>query len=230
MREWGNSTGENRERNNGKNKGRETKEDRGIQIPDIQGNKRRRDPEIFRGQEKGVGQEDNSKIQDKKWNEDEATLDETGRGVGYTEKQTKRWNIYTTFYIMKFNFDLLADILEDTFNIVICLHMVVSTISLCTSTYQMLLSFARLEKVYISTFLIYFCLPLCTLCGYCYTDECLIEEVINRILIQLQFNLIQSFIDTILFLFFFRSLSVIRSTNLCDANYHWDWYELSTIN
>ncbi|KAL2711931.1 odorant receptor 13a-like [Vespula squamosa] len=70
----------------------------------------------------------------------------------------------------------LADILEDTFNIVICLHMVVSTIPLCTSTYQMLLSFARLEKVYISTFLTYFCLPLCTLRGYCYTDECLIEE------------------------------------------------------
>ncbi|KAL2731173.1 odorant receptor 13a-like [Vespula squamosa] len=83
----------------------------------------------------------------------------------------------------------LADILEDTINIVICLHMVVSTIPLCTSTYQMLLSFARLEKVYISTFLTYFCLPLCTLCGYCYTDECLIEEVINRILIQLQFNI-----------------------------------------
>ncbi|KAL2738048.1 odorant receptor 13a-like [Vespula squamosa] len=73
--------------------------------------------------------------------------------------------------------------------------MVVSTIPLCTSTYQMLLSFARLEKVYISTFLTYFCFPLCTLCGYCYTDD------------------VSS-----------------RNTNLCDANYHWDWYELSTIN
>ncbi|KAL2739126.1 odorant receptor 13a-like, partial [Vespula squamosa] len=160
MREWGNSTGENRERNNEKNKGRETKEDRGIQIRDIHGNKRRRDPEIFRGQEKGEGQEDNSKIQDKKWNEDEATLDETGRSV------------YKEGVIIKNKLSpSLADILEDTFNIVICLHMVVSTIPLCTSTYQMLLSFARLEKVYISTFLTYFCFPLCTLCGYCYTDD-----------------------------------------------------------
>ncbi|KAL2711918.1 odorant receptor 13a-like [Vespula squamosa] len=87
---------------------------------------------------------------------------------------------------MKFNFDLLADILEDTFNIVICLHMVVSTIPLCTSTYQMLLSFARLEKVYISTFLTYFCLPLCTLCGYCYTDECLIEEIVKTMMAYLK--------------------------------------------
>ncbi|KAL2729795.1 hypothetical protein V1478_005542 [Vespula squamosa] len=66
MREWGNSIGVNPERNDGKNKGRETKEDREIQIPDIQGNRRRRDPEIFRVQEKGVAQEDNSKIQGKK--------------------------------------------------------------------------------------------------------------------------------------------------------------------
>ncbi|KAL2736884.1 odorant receptor 13a-like [Vespula squamosa] len=70
----------------------------------------------------------------------------------------------------------LADILEDSFNIVICLHMVGSTILLCTSSYPMLFSFARLEKVYTFTFLIYFCLPLGTLCGYCYTDECLLEE------------------------------------------------------
>ncbi|KAL2727373.1 odorant receptor 13a-like [Vespula squamosa] len=110
--------------------------------------------------------------------------------------------------------------------------MVGLTILLCTSSYPMLFSFARLEKVYIFTFLIYFCLSLGTLCGYCYTDECLLEEVINRILIQLQINIQFDaiFYCTILFLFFFGSPSVIRSTNLCDAIYHCDWYELSTIN
>ncbi|KAL2711902.1 odorant receptor 13a-like [Vespula squamosa] len=90
----------------------------------------------------------------------------------------------------------LGDILEDSFNIVIFLHMVGSTILLCTSSYQMLFSLAELERVYIFTFLIYVCLLLCTLYGYCYMGECLIEE----------------------------------STNLCDAIYHCDWYELSTIN
>ncbi|KAL2741557.1 hypothetical protein V1478_000060 [Vespula squamosa] len=91
MSEWGNSTGEDRERNHGKNKGRETKEDRGIQIRDIQGNKRRRDPKIFRGQEKGEGQEDNGKIQDKKWNEDD---DETGRSVLYIRRHRGRGGTY----------------------------------------------------------------------------------------------------------------------------------------
>ncbi|KAL2741558.1 odorant receptor 13a-like [Vespula squamosa] len=70
----------------------------------------------------------------------------------------------------------LADILKDSFNIVICLHMVGSTILLSTSNYPMLFSFVRLEKGYIFTFLIYFRLPLGTSCGYCYIDECLIEE------------------------------------------------------
>ncbi|KAL2741552.1 odorant receptor 13a-like [Vespula squamosa] len=86
----------------------------------------------------------------------------------------------------------LADILKDSFNIVICLHMVGSTILLSTSNYPMLFSLARLERVYIFTFLIYFCLPLCTLYSYCHIGQCLIEE--------------------------------------CDAIYHCDWYELSTIN
>ncbi|KAL2733099.1 odorant receptor 13a-like [Vespula squamosa] len=54
----------------------------------------------------------------------------------------------------------LADTSEDSFNIVTCLHM----------------SLARLEKVYIFTFLIYFCLLLCTLYSYCYVGQCLIEE------------------------------------------------------
>nr|XP_050868850.1 odorant receptor 13a-like isoform X2 [Vespula vulgaris] len=90
----------------------------------------------------------------------------------------------------------LADILEDSFNVVIFLHLVGSTILLCTSSYQMLFSLAELEKIYIFTFLIYVCLLLCTLFGYCYIGECLIEE----------------------------------STNLCEAIYHCNWYELSTIN
>ncbi|KAL2729673.1 odorant receptor 13a-like [Vespula squamosa] len=54
----------------------------------------------------------------------------------------------------------LADTSEDSFNIVTCLHM----------------SLARSEKVYIFTFLIYFCLLLCTLYSYCYVGQCLIEE------------------------------------------------------
>ncbi|KAL2741494.1 odorant receptor 13a-like, partial [Vespula squamosa] len=37
-------------------------------------------------------------------------------------------------------------------------------------------SLARLEKVYIFTFLIYFCLLWCTLYSYCYVGQCLIEE------------------------------------------------------
>ncbi|KAL2733121.1 odorant receptor 13a-like [Vespula squamosa] len=55
--------------------------------------------------------------------------------------------------------------------------MVGSTILLSTSNYPMLFSFVRLEKGYIFTFLIYFRLPLGTSCGYCYIDECLIEEL-----------------------------------------------------
>ncbi|KAF7378700.1 hypothetical protein HZH66_015487 [Vespula vulgaris] len=74
----------------------------------------------------------------------------------------------------------LADILEDSFNIVIFLH----------------LSLAVLEKIYILTFIMYVGLLLSTLFGYCYMGECLIEE----------------------------------STNLCEALYHSDWYELSTID
>ncbi|KAL2732135.1 odorant receptor 13a-like isoform X2 [Vespula squamosa] len=89
-----------------------------------------------------------------------------------------------------------------------------STILLCTSSYQMLfvriplfyanlrLTFlTELERVYRFTFLIYVCLLSCKLYG-------LIKELINRILIDLQFDI----------------------TNLCDAIYHCDWYELSTIN
>ncbi|KAL2711417.1 odorant receptor 13a-like isoform X3 [Vespula squamosa] len=62
----------------------------------------------------------------------------------------------------------LADTSEDSFNIVTCLHM----------------SLARSEKVYIFTFLIYFCLLLCTLYSYCYVGQCLIEEVLIEFLLN----------------------------------------------
>ncbi|KAL2729666.1 odorant receptor 13a-like [Vespula squamosa] len=81
----------------------------------------------------------------------------------------------------------LADTSEDSFNIVTCLHMVGSTILLCTSyqtSYQMLFSLARSEKIYIFTFLIYFCLLLCTLYSYCYVGQCLIEEVLIEFLLN----------------------------------------------
>ncbi|KAL2732095.1 odorant receptor 13a-like, partial [Vespula squamosa] len=71
-----------------------------------------------------------------------------------------------------------------------------------------LISLTELERVYRFTFLIYVCLLSCTLYGHCYIGECLIEELINRILIYLQFD----------------------SKNVCDVIHHCDWYELSTIN
>ncbi|KAL2727366.1 odorant receptor 13a-like [Vespula squamosa] len=80
---------------------------------------------------------------------------------------------------------ILADILEDSFNIVIFLHMVGSMNLLCTSSYQMLfvrILLTELERVYRFTFLIYVCLLSYTF------------------------------------------------TNLCDAIYHYNWYELSMIN
>ncbi|KAL2713538.1 odorant receptor 13a-like [Vespula squamosa] len=46
----------------------------------------------------------------------------------------------------------------------------------------------ELERVYRFTFLIYVCILSCTLYGHCYIGECLIEELINRILIDLQFD------------------------------------------
>nr|XP_050868550.1 odorant receptor 13a-like [Vespula vulgaris] len=90
----------------------------------------------------------------------------------------------------------LADILEDSFNIVICQQLLGTTIQICISSYQMLTSLAVLEGVGIITFVIYVSILSGTLFTYCYIGECLIEE----------------------------------STNLCDALYHCDWYELSMID
>ncbi|KAL2736978.1 odorant receptor 13a-like [Vespula squamosa] len=127
------------------------------------------------------------KILEKKENSKLSCIQETV----ITTSHIRKMSLQKVTYLPRICFRL-ADILEDSFNIVICLHMVDSTILLCTSRYQMLFSLARLERVYIFTFLIYFCLPLCTLYSYCHIGQCLIEE--------------------------------------CDAIYHCDWYELSTIN
>ncbi|XP_047370219.1 putative odorant receptor 69a isoform X1 [Vespa velutina] len=90
----------------------------------------------------------------------------------------------------------LADILEDSFNIVIGQQLLGTTFQICISSYQTLSSLAVLEGVGILTFLIYMFVLSSTLFTYCYIGECLIEE----------------------------------STNLCEALYHCDWYELSTID
>ncbi|XP_047370270.1 odorant receptor 13a-like [Vespa velutina] len=70
----------------------------------------------------------------------------------------------------------LADILEDSFNMVMFLHLLGSTILICTSSYQMLVSLAVLEKVYIFTFVVYVFHLSITVFVYCYMGECLIEE------------------------------------------------------
>ncbi|KAL2713531.1 odorant receptor 13a-like, partial [Vespula squamosa] len=51
-----------------------------------------------------------------------------------------------------------------------------------------LTSLTELERIHRFTFLIYVCILSCTLYGHCYIGECLIEELINRILIDLQFD------------------------------------------
>ncbi|KAL2734673.1 odorant receptor 13a-like [Vespula maculifrons] len=91
---------------------------------------------------------------------------------------------------------ILAAILEDSFNIVICQQLLGTTIQICISSYQILSSLAVLEGIGILTFAIYVFVLSSTIFTYCYIGECLIEE----------------------------------STNLCDALYHCDWYELSTID
>ncbi|KAI4502840.1 hypothetical protein M0802_001884 [Mischocyttarus mexicanus] len=73
----------------------------------------------------------------------------------------------------------LADILEDSFNFVIFLQLLGTTIQLCISSYQMLSSLATVEGVSILTFVIYVCVLSITLFTYCYIGECLIEESTN---------------------------------------------------
>ncbi|KAF7379249.1 hypothetical protein HZH68_017094 [Vespula germanica] len=77
----------------------------------------------------------------------------------------------------------LADVLEDSFSIIIGQHLFGATIQLCISSYQMLSSLAVVGRGGILTFIIYECLLLSILFTYCYVRECIIEEVINRILI-----------------------------------------------
>ncbi|KAF7379259.1 hypothetical protein HZH68_017104 [Vespula germanica] len=90
----------------------------------------------------------------------------------------------------------LADILEDSFNIVIGQHLFGTTLQLCISYYQMLSSLTVLEGIGILSFFMYISLLSGTLFTYCYIGECLIQE----------------------------------STSLCEALYHCNWYELSTID
>ncbi|KAF7378694.1 hypothetical protein HZH66_015481 [Vespula vulgaris] len=73
----------------------------------------------------------------------------------------------------------LADILEDSFNIVIGQQLLGTTVQLCISSYQMLSSFAVVERAGIITFVMYECLLLSTLFAYCYMGECLLEESMN---------------------------------------------------
>ncbi|KAL2734639.1 odorant receptor 13a-like isoform X2 [Vespula maculifrons] len=70
----------------------------------------------------------------------------------------------------------LADMLEDSFSIIIGQHLFGTTIQLCISSYQMLSSLAVVERGGILTFIMYECLLLSTLFAYCYVGECIIEE------------------------------------------------------
>ncbi|XP_046837230.1 odorant receptor 4-like [Vespa crabro] len=70
----------------------------------------------------------------------------------------------------------LADILEDSFNIIIGQNLFGITIQICVSSYQMLSSLAVLEKIDILTFILYDYLLLVSLFTYCYIGECIIKE------------------------------------------------------
>ncbi|XP_035733511.1 odorant receptor 13a-like isoform X1 [Vespa mandarinia] len=73
----------------------------------------------------------------------------------------------------------LADILEDSFNIVICQQLLGTTIQICISSYQILSSLAVLEGIGIVIFGLHIFVLLSTLFIYCYIGECLIEESTN---------------------------------------------------
>nr|XP_050868552.1 odorant receptor 4-like [Vespula vulgaris] len=70
----------------------------------------------------------------------------------------------------------LADILEDSFNIVICQQLLGTTIQICMSSYEVLSSLAVLEGLGIITFAAFLFVLSSTLFTYCYIGECLIEE------------------------------------------------------
>ncbi|KAL2732219.1 odorant receptor 13a-like, partial [Vespula squamosa] len=71
---------------------------------------------------------------------------------------------------------------DSTLNVQLSNSLRTHTVILCKFT------LTELERVYRFTFLIYVCILSCTLYGHCYIGECLIEELINRILIDLQFD------------------------------------------
>ncbi|XP_043685149.1 uncharacterized protein LOC122637211 [Vespula pensylvanica] len=77
----------------------------------------------------------------------------------------------------------LADLLEDSFNIIIGQHLFGTTILLCISSYRMLSSLASTETGGIMTYVVYAFLLMWKLLIYCYVGESLLTEVINRILI-----------------------------------------------
>ncbi|KAL2734671.1 odorant receptor 13a-like [Vespula maculifrons] len=96
--------------------------------------------------------------------------------VYYNSVLRKLDGLFTSRIFINNTVRLLADILEDSFNIVIGQHLFGTTIQLCISCYQMLSSLAVLEGVGILTFVIYVSILSGTLFTYCYIGECLIEE------------------------------------------------------
>ncbi|XP_046837411.1 odorant receptor 13a-like [Vespa crabro] len=73
----------------------------------------------------------------------------------------------------------LADILEDSFSVVICQQLLGTTIQICISSYQILSSLAVLEGIGIIIFGLHIFVLLSTLFTYCYIGDCLIEESTN---------------------------------------------------
>ncbi|XP_043487131.1 odorant receptor coreceptor-like [Polistes fuscatus] len=79
-----------------------------------------------------------------------------------------------------FNKVILADILEDSFIIIIFLQLLGTTIQLCISSYQMLsVQSSNCRRNWYTNLVIYVCVLSSTLFTYCYIGECLIEESTN---------------------------------------------------
>ncbi|KAF7378669.1 hypothetical protein HZH66_015456 [Vespula vulgaris] len=73
----------------------------------------------------------------------------------------------------------LADLLEDSFNLIIGQHLFGTTILLCISSYRMLSSLATTETGGIMTYVVYAFLLMWKLLIYCYVGESLLTEVID---------------------------------------------------
>nr|KAF7387714.1 hypothetical protein H0235_018436 [Vespula pensylvanica] len=71
----------------------------------------------------------------------------------------------------------LADLLEDSFNIIIGQHLFGTTILLCISSYRMLSSLASTETGGIMTYVVYAFLLMWKLLIYCYVGESLLTEM-----------------------------------------------------